>query len=666
MVARVGPVSAKFKGKLALSDLDPPQSYSIAFEGQGGAAGFAKGGAKVSLSQDGDGTLLDHSLVLYGSNMGNPNQHLHHDVPHVLVGGRSFHEREEVLALRNALVAIEWPDDELRVFATLHGPLFALSDGALLAYRQRVGRFHALRRLDADALAKLEEPEREVAEALHLLGELHRRRNLRPIAETLSRLLEALRAHAGIAIWPTGEQALANCLRVLDLARRFERGGAVSFRSFVEGLEDQAERGEAQDAPVVEEGTEGVRIMTVHAAKGLEFPVVILVDPTANRTPAQPSRHADLERNVWAEPLCGYAPLDLIEAADDEQRRDDAEAVRLIYVATTRARDLLVVPGVGDVQLEGWLDVLDPVVHPEPSARRTSEPAPGCPALGEDSVLDRPDNAQASVGNAVKPGSHRPRAGTHRVVWWDPRALELDRDEELGVRQQKILEADLSGDASSSSERAHSAWQASRREALVRGAVPSVRASAVTELVQAPEAQQLARDASLAAIPVAHEQTSVARATRPGGKRFGVLVHAVLASVDPRADVERIRLVASSHARLLRSSDDEIDAAVESVRAALAHPLLARAAEAAARGELHREIPLALRLESGEIAEGVADLAIREIDPQGGKALWIVVDFKTDRELAEHPARYETQLRIYARAIERATGETARAVLLRV
>ena len=58
MVARVGPVSAKFKGKLALSDIQPPNSYSIAFEGQGGAAGFAKGGARVRLAPEGDGTRL--------------------------------------------------------------------------------------------------------------------------------------------------------------------------------------------------------------------------------------------------------------------------------------------------------------------------------------------------------------------------------------------------------------------------------------------------------------------------------------------------------------------------------------------------------------------------------------------------------------------------------
>jgi carbon monoxide dehydrogenase subunit G len=62
MVARVGPVSAKFKGKLTLSDMQPPNSYSIAFEGQGGAAGFAKGGAHVRLSPQGESTRLAYDV----------------------------------------------------------------------------------------------------------------------------------------------------------------------------------------------------------------------------------------------------------------------------------------------------------------------------------------------------------------------------------------------------------------------------------------------------------------------------------------------------------------------------------------------------------------------------------------------------------------------------
>jgi carbon monoxide dehydrogenase subunit G len=58
MTAKVGPVSAKFRGRLSLSDIKPPHSYSLAFEGQGGAAGFAKGGAQVKLIPEKDQTRL--------------------------------------------------------------------------------------------------------------------------------------------------------------------------------------------------------------------------------------------------------------------------------------------------------------------------------------------------------------------------------------------------------------------------------------------------------------------------------------------------------------------------------------------------------------------------------------------------------------------------------
>jgi ATP-dependent exoDNAse (exonuclease V) beta subunit len=124
---------------------------------------------------------------------------------------------------------------------------------------------------------------REIGDALAVLRDLHRERNRRPIADTIARLLAATRAHAGFAIWPTGEQALANVLRVMDLARRFEASGATSFRAFVERLDAEAAAGQAGEAPVVEEGTEGVRIMTVHRAKGLEFQNVIVTSTTVGQ-----------------------------------------------------------------------------------------------------------------------------------------------------------------------------------------------------------------------------------------------------------------------------------------------------------------------------------------------------------------------------------------------
>ena len=95
-------------------------------------------------------------------------------IPHVLVGGRSFHDREEIIALRNALTAIEWPDDELRVFATLRGPFFALSDEALLAFRQYVDgdgalqtrRLHPMHAVDRAALDAAAHRGRRCARAL--------------------------------------------------------------------------------------------------------------------------------------------------------------------------------------------------------------------------------------------------------------------------------------------------------------------------------------------------------------------------------------------------------------------------------------------------------------------------------------------------------------------
>ena len=152
-------------------------------------------------------------------------------LPHLLVGGAGFHTREEVEAVRNALSAIERPDDELAVFATLKGPLFALSDAQLLAYRERAHSLHPFKTTSRRLAGSVD----EVVETLGILRDLHRGRNRRPIADTIGRLLAATRAHAGFANWSTGEQALANVARLMDMARKSERSGLISFRGLSTG-----------------------------------------------------------------------------------------------------------------------------------------------------------------------------------------------------------------------------------------------------------------------------------------------------------------------------------------------------------------------------------------------------------------------------------------------
>ncbi len=580
---------------------------------------------------------------------------------HVLVGGSSFHEREEVEAIRNALAAIERPDDDLSVFATLRGPFFALGDGALLAFRECFSSLHPFRKLPDDLPAPLA----EVAAALAVLRDLHRGRNRRPLADTIARLLAATRAHAGLAIWPTGEQALANVTRLVDLARRAERGGVTSFRGFVERLTEDAERGDASDAPILEEGTAGVRIMTVHRAKGLEFPVVVLADLTANETPLEPTRTTDPARALCATRIAGCSPPELLERRAIESEREREEAARILYVATTRARDLLVVPVIGDERRDGWLGALAPVVYPADDRRRQPEArnVPECPTFGLDSVVERPERAPGRE-RGVAPGLHRPELGRHRVVWWDPHVLRLNVEESVGLRQQRLLEADEAGVSSERGIRAHESWQAERARVCATAIVPAMTvATASAWAAAAADATGATAPSGTAVVAAIADDVAVesvgAASPRPHGARFGTLVHTVLATADFDADEAAIARLAALNTRLVGASSDERDAAAATAVHALAHPLLRRAAAAARHGRCRREVPVALCVD-GTLVEGVVDLAFCEDD------CWTVVDFKTDVELGNRLPDYRRQVALYARAIAAATGKPAVAVLLRL
>ena len=573
-------------------------------------------------------------------------------LPHVLVRGGSFNQREEVEAIRNALAAIERPDDELCVYATLRGPLFGFADGLLFRFRETCRHLHPFRRLGEGLPAEL----KEVAEALEVLRRLHRGRNRRPIAETISRLLAATRAQAAIAIWPTGEQALANLMRLMDLARRYEaNSGATSLRGFVDELEARAEHEQAGDAPLAEEGTEGVRIMTVHSAKGLEFPIVVLADPTCNEKPREARRFVDPVRRLCAQVIAGCAPRELLDHSEEELRRETEEAVRVLYVAATRARDLLVVPAIADKRCEGWLAGLYPVIYP-PQAQGLvplQRQPTGCPEFASPLAGNRPPSVLLNGG--VAPGLHRSEAGEHRVVWWDSVALKLDVRESMGLRQMKLLEADASAERSEAGKRDYQRWRVDRDAMVSAGQTPSIKLAIATELASAARRPEVAEGAEVCIVELPRAPQ------RPHGIRFGTLVHAVLARVALDAGYSEVAATTNFFARTLGASSDEVSVAVEVVSSALASSLVRAAIEAE---QVRRETALAVVLEDGTLAEGVADLAFTE--PNGDARGWVVVDFKTDVEIGGRLPEYRAQLGLYLRAIRQATGEQARAILLHV
>ena len=622
-------------------------------------------------------------------------------LPHLLVGGRTFHEREEVATMRSALSAIEFPDDELSLFATLRGSLFAIDDETLFSFRHRFGRLHAFRIPEEfRSNGRVSELDRffAISDALELFQSLHRRRNAVAVTDTIGQLLEATRAHAGFVMRPAGEQALANVLQIAEMARRYEAGGGLSFRGFVEHLREEAVARQAGEAPILEEGSDGVRIMTVHRSKGLEFPVVILADPTCKLHRQTADRFIDAERGLCALRLAGWQPLDLLDHEQEEIDRDREEGVRLAYVAATRTRDLLVIPAVGDGPHDGgWTSPLHAAVYPQMSARRSPQPAQLCPMFGGDSVVERPDGDparpdtvapglyqfdveppsdalvdEAPRGQVVqfpprgseRPNETQPRAQAvqvssqhYSVVWWDPKTLRLDVEAHFGIRQEELLSKSTPDAAVEEDLHRYRAWKYARQQTLGQAAVPSLVVQTATE-----RAKALVRTTATGADSVEDVQVvELPRDTdRPSGQRFGSLVHAVLATV-PLARAEATAgEVATLHGRILGATDAEVAAATGVVVAAMGHPVLERARAAMIRGECRREVPVALRDSDGTLVEGVVDLAFRE---DGG---WTVVDFKTDKELDQALDVYRRQVALYAEMIRKATDQPAAPVLIRV
>jgi ATP-dependent exoDNAse (exonuclease V) beta subunit len=187
-----------------------------------------------------------------------------------------------------------------------------------------------------------------------------------------------------------------------------------------------------------------------------------------------------------------------------------------------------------------------------------------------------------------------------------------------------------------------------------------VRTAAGTPSIQVVTATQRAADAQTGPAREIVVETATGKEPGPHGKRFGSLVHGVLAAIDLDAERDGVERVAALQGRLLGATEDEVAAAVHTVVRALAHPLLRRASVAARAGRCRRETPVAVQLDE-VLVEGVVDVAFLEEDTG-----WTVVDFKTDVELEGRLEEYRLQVGLYVEAVAQATGRQARGVLLRV
>ncbi|HEY7586085.1 MAG TPA: UvrD-helicase domain-containing protein [Candidatus Deferrimicrobiaceae bacterium] len=257
-------------------------------------------------------------------------------IPFVVPPRRGFYSRQEVQDLRMVLSAVDAPADLSARYAALKTMFFGLGDGEILPLYAGGGQ----------------PPSPRVRDALELLAHLSASRG----RSSLSGLLAELYRESGVefvaARLPDGDRMVQNFSKVAGLARAFEWTGGGSVKAFLADLRRKTDEDRQEsEFPAYDEGEDAVQISTIHASKGLEFPIVILANLSRGGRKRVEGLRADRVRKLSAVIFPGFktysafrhVPLgtETVTFEQWEQAKQDAEEVRLLYVAATRARDRL-------------------------------------------------------------------------------------------------------------------------------------------------------------------------------------------------------------------------------------------------------------------------------------------------------------------------------------
>ncbi|MEE9273853.1 MAG: 3'-5' exonuclease, partial [bacterium] len=527
------------------------------------------------------------------------------DVPISSEGGRGFYETIEVAAAGAVLRAVIHPGDPLALAAALRSPLYGFSDVDLARWR----------------LHPPDDPRHPagVAEAVEEIREMHEGRNGRSARGVLEEIFRRTQAYELFLSAFYGEQRVANLLKLLDVAFEYERGGVRGVDEFGAFLQRQLKQGkDAREAEAgLSDGDENdVRFMTIHAAKGLEFPVVAMADLSGGSSNDPPARIADraggkLFLNVGPEGrrlrTAGFG-----EALEREKEIEEAEGRRLLYVAATRARDYLIWPVfVSEKEKGAW--------------KALEEAGAGAEAMREGAC------GPADILTGVQAG------GEGEISY-----LRF-RDEVFEVDEAQVRRAERGRE------------EIERELAALREAGDAAGFITPSGLV-GPMGGSPGEDDDEA------ERYGVSDLESGGearGRKFGSLVHELLARLEPPAPgaVERLAGDAGALAAGRGLDGAAGEEALDLLRRAAEGDLLKRAAASSRR---YRELPFLMEIE-GRPVRGTADLVFEE---EGGL---VVVDFKTDAisagEAPERMKKYANQGVAYEMGIGAASGQDVREVI---
>jgi ATP-dependent helicase/nuclease subunit A len=588
-----------------------------------------------------------------------------------VIGGRGYWSHPQVLDLVAYLRALANPRDEEPLYGVLASPLVGLSlDGLVIlaaAARTRGRDPWSVLREGPAAWEGVSEDDVTRLSWFAQWFSAERERAMRAgIDELIDRALTATGYDLAMLALPGGRRRLANVRKLMRLGREHELTHGPDLRGFL-GLLADREAGRAPEnregeAPVEGEGLDAIRLMTIHRAKGLEFPVVCVAD--LGRSPRPPSAILRVSddgrlglRLVRAGAGGRESALDYTAIGDEVRAAEEAEERRLFYVAMTRARERLLLSGAA--RFGGWLDGTPRSVGGGPIAWIA-------PALVDD------------LGALVTAGGGEVRCGEGRVAV----VLAQPPESDGSPPPAHGSAAPQTGDSPPPPAGPPSAGPPSADPPPAFASVDSLSYSALAEYDRCGYRFYAERVLGLAAGPpdadvdgdagagVVHGLGPfVEPATGPDrhrGRRRGILTHALLQRLDfrrpvvPAADV--VRAAATRAALTPPPGPQELDTLAVLVRRFTTSELCARLGRST---EVRREQRFAFPLDDDPahpLVVGALDVLARETD--GARDRSLVVDYKTDRLTAgSDPAAlvardYAGQQLVYAVAALHAGAET--------
>ncbi len=654
------------------------------------------------------------------------------NIPFEITGSDAFSESEEIHEITNLALALNDPDNPIYTVAVLRGIFCGASDEDLVEFKREGGRFNFI------------SPGLDIVQSQHLgatnvlLG-LQRLRKWRdwtlrlPASAALHKLFEESGILNYLVSREMGSSRAGNMLKLLEIVRNEERKGETSFARVVKLLEELGEEREIEEISLTPARENAVRLMNLHKAKGLEASVVFLANPSPHRehevdkhiirvgtspkgtsskgTPPEKigDRHQFQEKLEPATnslvtnfqrgrprgyfafykpgtfqkkgPLLSH-PVGWEEAAEEERKYQEAEEQRLMYVAATRARDMLVISTYGgDAKNKPW-KTLDDALGSVPEIEVAS--------LGSEFVSDshceggpkgRPigdrhgafDASRRRGRNAALPSVARDEKTR------PPRGPSAGEDSGKGGRQKVAI-------SKTELQRARKAIETSYKTA----AEPTYQVETVTSLAKKErEMPWRKRDAGLGLswgrlVHQILEAVGSGRLSLPEIERKPEPVPSSPApsSINGEGDKANLDLFIENLLAAEETDYSEKERLIAHVKSIMESEFWQRIIRAKRR---YFEIPFSIRTSeqelSGEeerkegglpvILSGTIDLvfwedAKKESGAEGAQASgWVIVDYKTDHirpqllddDLADLIKLYSPQIRLYARFWSQITGE---------